>query len=488
MHAPRHWVGPRACLKTGRLLVGAKCLLRAPVRVEKSFFGLLFASFVRCGLIYHVFLMANIQQAELKLPDGQVVTLPVVIGMEKEPGVDVRSLRDQTGFITYDDGFANTGSCSSSITFIDGEKGILRHRGYRIEDLAADSIFLETAFLIIYGELPDSDELSKFRARISSSASVHEGMRHFFEGFPDSSHPMAILSAMLNSLGCYYPEMTSHKEQMDQERFDWAAALLISKVRTVAAMSYRTKRGLPFVYPRWDLRYAANFLHMMFSEPYRDYNPKPEVIDALDLILLLHADHEQNCSTSTVRMVASSGANLFASVSAGVGALWGPLHGGANAAVIEMLEDIQASGDDGRKAIEAAKQGKRRLMGFGHRVYKNYDPRARILGEAAKRVLTSMGIQDPLLVIAQQLEQAALTDDYFISRKLYPNVDFYSGIILRAIGIPVDMFPVMFAIGRMPGWIANWREVASNPKMKIHRPRQVYNGATERDYVVLEQR
>jgi citrate synthase len=245
---------------------------------------------------------------------------------------------------------------------------------------------------------------------------------------------------------------------------------------------------LPFVYPRWDLRYAANFLHMMFSEPYRDYNPKPEVTDALDLILLLHADHEQNCSTSTVRMVASSGANLFASVSAGVSALWGPLHGGANAAVIEMLEEISASGDDGHKAIEAAKKGERRLMGFGHRVYKNYDPRARILGEAAKRVLISMGIQDPLLEIAQHLEQAALSDDYFISRKLYPNVDFYSGIILRAIGIPVDMFPVMFAIGRMPGWIANWREVASNPKMKIHRPRQVYTGPTERDYVSIEKR
>jgi citrate synthase len=292
--------------------------------------------------------------------------------------------------------------------------------------------------------------MAKFRGRIASSASVHESMRHFFEGFPDTSHPMAILSAMLNSLGCYYPEMTSHKKQLDEKHFDWAAALLISKVRTLAAMSYRTKRGLPFVYPRWDLRYAANFLHMMFSEPYRDYNPKPEVTDALDLILLLHADHEQNCSTSTVRMVASSGANLFASVSAGVSALWGPLHGGANAAVIEMLEEISASGDDGHKAIEAAKKGERRLMGFGHRVYKNYE--------------------------------------YFISRKLYPNVDFYSGIILRAIGIPVDMFPVMFAIGRMPGWIANWREVASNPKMKIHRPRQVYTGPTERDYVSIEKR
>ena len=427
-------------------------------------------------------------KAKLTLPGGLSVDLPVLVGTENEHAVDVRTLRDQTGYITYDDGYGNTGSCTSNITFIDGEKGILRHRGYSIEGLADESIFLETAYLIIYGELPDSKELSKFRGRVSSSASVHEGMRHFFEGFPHTSHPMAILSAMLNSLGCYYPEMTSHKKQLDAEHFDWAVALLISKVRTLAAMSYRTKLGLPFVYPRWDLRYAANFLHMMFSEPYRDYNPKPEVTDALDLILLLHADHEQNCSTSTVRMVASSGANLFASVAAGVSALWGPLHGGANAAVIEMLEEISASGDDGHKAIEAAKKGERRLMGFGHRVYKNYDPRARILGEAAKRVLTSMGIQDPLLEIAQHLEQAALNDDYFISRKLYPNVDFYSGIILRAIGIPVDMFPVMFAIGRMPGWIANWREVASNPKMKIHRPRQVYNGPTERPYVPVEER
>ncbi len=430
----------------------------------------------------------NTPTAKIVFPDGKESSFPVIIGTENERAVDVRSLRDKTGYITFDEGYANTGSCISEITFIDGEKGILRHRGYRIEDLAEGSIFLETAYLVIYGSLPTSTQLSKFRARVASSASVHEGMRHFFEGFPHTSHPMAILSAMLNTLGCYYPEMSSHKKSLDEEHFDWAAALLISKVRTLAAMSYRTKLGLPFVYPRWDLRYAANFLHMMFSEPYHDYNPKPEVTEALDLILLLHADHEQNCSTSTVRMVASSGANLFASVSAGVSALWGPLHGGANAAVIEMLEEIRSSGDDGHKAIEAAKKGERRLMGFGHRVYKNYDPRARILGEAAKRVLTSLGIQDPLLDIAQHLEQAALHDDYFVSRKLYPNVDFYSGLILRAIGIPVDMFPVMFAIGRMPGWIANWREVASAPKMKIHRPRQIYTGATERDFVEVEDR
>lgn len=441
------------------------------------------------GLVCLAVLNIQIMQDKATLTIGeQSLDLPVIIGTEGEKGLDVRSLRDKTGHITYDDGYANTGSCRSDITFIDGEKGILRHRGYRIEDLAGESIFLETSYLVIYGELPTSKELSKFRGRIASSAAVHEGMRHFFEGFPHNSHPMAILSAMLNSLGCYYPEMTSHKRAQDLEYFDWAAALLISKVRTLAAMSYRTKRGLPFVYPRWDLRYAANFLHMMFSEPYRDYNPKPEISDALDLILLLHADHEQNCSTSTVRMVASSGANLFASVSAGVCALWGPLHGGANAAVVEMLEQIRQSGDDGRKTVEAVKKGEMRLMGFGHRVYKNYDPRARILGETAKRVLAAMGAKDPLLDIAMHLEEVALKDDYFVSRKLYPNVDFYSGIILRAIGIPVDMFPVMFAIGRMPGWIANWREVATDPKMKIHRPRQIYTGASERDYVAIEDR
>lgn len=420
--------------------------------------------------------------------DGNTLDLPVIVGSEGEKAVDVRSLRDETGFITYDDGYANTGSCRSDITFIDGEQGILRHRGYPIEELAEKSIFLETAYLVIYGDLPTTQQLSKFRGRVASSASVHEGMRNFFEGFPHDSHPMAILSAMLNTLGCYYPEMTSHRRAQDLEHFDWAAALLISKVRTLAAMSYRTKRGLPFVYPRWDLRYAANFLHMMFSEPYRDYNPKPEVTDALDLILLLHADHEQNCSTSTVRMVASSGANLFASVSAGVSALWGPLHGGANAAVVEMLEQILKSGDDGHKAVEAVKKGEMRLMGFGHRVYKNYDPRARILGETAKRVLNAMGMKDPLLDIAMHLEQVALSDDYFVSRKLYPNVDFYSGIILRAIGIPVAMFPVMFAIGRMPGWIANWREIATSSKQKIHRPRQIYTGPTQRHYTDIEER
>jgi citrate synthase len=312
-------------------------------------------------------------------------------------------------------------------------------------------------------------------------------MHSHFDGFPSSAHPMAILSSMLNSLGAYYPQMSSNNREQDLQHFDETAALLISKVRTIAAMTYRMKMGLPFVYPA-DVGYTANFLHMMFSEPYWQYEDTHGAGKALDLFLMLHADHEQNCSTSTVRMVASGGANLFASVSAGVCALWGPSHGGANMAVIKMLEDIHASGDDGSRFIEAAKRGEAKLMGFGHRVYKNYDPRAKILGKSAESVLESIGIEDPLLDIARKLEQAALEDDYFVSRKLYPNVDFYSGIILKAIGIPVEMFTVMFAIGRMPGWIANWREIAKNPKSRIHRPRQIYTGKKKREYVPIEKR
>jgi citrate synthase len=312
-------------------------------------------------------------------------------------------------------------------------------------------------------------------------------MHHHFDGFPSDAHPMAILSAMLNSLGAYYPEMSTNDREQDLAHFDETAALLISKVRTIAAMTYRMKMGLPFVYPA-NKRYTANFLHMMFSEPYDEWMDDHGAGKALDLFLMLHADHEQNCSTSTVRMVASGGANLFASVSAGVCALWGPSHGGANMAVIRMLEEIHAAGDDGSKFIEAAKKGEAKLMGFGHRVYKNYDPRAKILGKSAEKVLGSMGIEDPLLDIARRLEQAALEDEYFVSRKLYPNVDFYSGIILKAIGIPVEMFTVMFAIGRMPGWIANWKEIAENPKSRIHRPRQIYTGETLREYIPIRER
>jgi len=419
--------------------------------------------------------------------EGKEYEYPIIVGTENEKAIDIRKLRSDSGYISFDDGYANTGSCKSDITFIDGEKGILRYRGIPIEQLAEKSTFLCAAYLIIYGELPSEARLNAFREKIAGRARLHVNFKHHFEGFPPKAHPMAVLSAMLNSLGCYYPEMSSNNREQDLEHFDDTAALLISKVRTIAAATYRMSMGLPYIYPRRNLRYVENFLHMMFTEPYEEYHPPKEVVEALDLFLLLHADHEQNCSTSTVRMVASGGANMFASVSAGVCALWGPLHGGANAAVIKMLQEIHNSGDDGSRFIRAAKEGKARLMGFGHRVYKNYDPRAKIFGLAAERVLKALGRQDPLLDIAHHLEQAALQDDYFVERKLYPNVDFYSGIVLKAIGIPVEMFTVMFAIGRMPGWIANWKEIAETTR-KIHRPRQIYTGHTKRDYVPLSQR
>lgn len=418
----------------------------------------------------------------------KILHYPVIVGSENEHAIDIRKLRNDTGYITYDDGYGNTGACLSDITFIDGEVGILRHRGYAIEELADKSSFMETSYLIINGELPNEKQLATFRENIRSNAQIHMGMNHHFEGFPSTAHPMAVLSAMLNSLGCYYPHMASNNREQDLEHFDDAASLLISKVRTITAMAYRSRMGMPFVYPKRNLRYAENLLHMMFSEPYADFVDTHGLGHALDLFLLLHADHEQNCSTSTVRMVASGGANLFASVAAGVCALWGPLHGGANTAVIKMLEEIHQTGDDGRKFIERAKKGEARLMGFGHRVYKNYDPRAKILGQMADKVLKSLGIKDPLLDIARHLEEVALSDDYFISRKLYPNVDFYSGLILKACGIPTDMFTVMFAIGRMPGWIANWKEVATHEKGRIHRPRQIYMGPKPRPYVDLPDR
>jgi len=424
---------------------------------------------------------------KLSLGDREV-SFPVLVGTEGEKAFDIRQLRSETGFVTYDDGYGNTGSCQSDITFINGEKGILRHRGYAIEDIAKNSTFLETAYLVIYGELPTESQLTQFRSRMGELAGVHVNMHNHYDGFPSDSPPMAMLSAMLNSLGCYYPEMTSNDREKDLALFDKAAVHLISKVRTLAAMSYRMRKGKPFVAPKRNARYTFNFLHMMFSEPYEPFEDEHGLAEAIDLFLLLHADHEQNCSTSTVRMVASGGANLFASVSAGVCALWGPLHGGANTAVVEMLEQIHSEGDDGRKFIEAAKDGKRRLMGFGHRVYKNYDPRAKILGREVEKIFERMGVNDPLLNIARNLEQAALNDDYFIERKLYPNVDFYSGLILKAAGIPTDMFTVMFAIGRMPGWIANWREVATQAKARIQRPRQIYQGPVQRPYLSLEER
>jgi citrate synthase len=426
--------------------------------------------------------MAN--TATLKI-EGKELQLPVIIGSEGEKAVDIGKLRAETGYITYDDGFGNTGSCLSKITFIDGEAGVLRYRGYPIEQLAEKSNFIESSLLVMNGELPTPEERGAFSQLLTANAPLREGLVRFIQSFPRDAHPMAVLSATLNALGAYYPHLASNNHQNDLEHFDEAAAIAISKVRTIAAHTYRVSRGLPFNYPNPKLGYCENFLHLMFSEPYSEYVPTPEVASALNLFLLLHADHEQNCSTSTVRMVASAGANLFASVSAGVNALWGPLHGGANMAVIEMLKAIHADGDDGTKFIAAAKSGKGdRLMGFGHRVYKNYDPRAKIIKTSFYKALASLGIKDdPLLNIAMKLEECALNDPYFVQRKLYPNVDFYSGLIMRALGIPENMFTVMFAIGRMPGWIAQWREVAANPKLKIYRPRQVYVGEAQRNYV-----
>lgn len=417
--------------------------------------------------------------------DGVEYELPVVVGTEGEKAIDISKLRSMTGYITLDPGYANTGSCVSSITFIDGERGILRYRGYPVEQLAERSTFVEVAYLIIYGELPTRAQLSRFSQLLTENAHLHEDMRYHFESFPITAHPMAILSAMINASSCFYPGLMG---PADMSQFEVHAARLLSQVRTIAAYSYRKSRGLPIIYPKSKYRYVENFLHMMFSQPYEDYELRPEVVRALDLIFILHADHEQNCSTSTVRMVASSRANLFASAAAGVCALWGPLHGGANQAVIEMLLEIQKSGEKLETYIEKAKKGERRLMGFGHRVYKNYDPRAKILKQAAYKVLEVLGLHDPLLDIAVRLEEMALRDDYFTERKLYPNVDFYSGIILRAIGIPIEMFPVIFAIGRTPGWIAHFKEVIEDPKSRIYRPRQIYIGPTQRDYIPIEQR
>jgi citrate synthase len=419
--------------------------------------------------------------------DGSKAKLPLIEGSAGERAVDISKLRDQTGLITLDSGYGNTGSCRSAITFIDGEKGILRYRGIPIEVIAEQSTFVETAYLIIYGKLPTRAELARFSDLLSKHQLIHEDMKAHFEGFPPNAHPMAILSSMINAAGCYYPELLAPQESLD---FANETAFILSQVRTIAAFAYRKSRGLPFIYPKPEYQYSANFLHMMFSKPYADYELKAEVVRALDLILLLHADHEQNCSTSTVRMVASSKANLFASAASGVCALWGPLHGGANQAVIEMLEEIHRVGDDGSRFMEAAKNksGGRRLMGFGHRVYKNYDPRAKIIKRQCDELLKALKISDPLLDIALQLEQRALGDQYFVERMLYPNVDFYSGIIMRAIGIPLEMFTVMFAIGRMPGWIANYREVSETEGGRICRPRQIYVGEPLASYTPIDQR
>jgi citrate synthase len=423
------------------------------------------------------------RSAAIQLPDGDV-QLPVVTGTENERGLDISQLRAQTGFICLDPGYVNTGSCQSDITYISGEEGILRYRGYPIEQLARHSSFIETAYLLIWGELPTADQLESFKAVLTEHELLHEGLRHHFEGFPPYGHPMAILSAMINASGCYHPDMMIIE---DETTLPIAAAKLISKVRTIAAFSYKKSIGQPFIYPDPHRSYCNNFLHMMFSLPYDDYEPEEEVVRALSLFLILHADHEQNCSTSTVRMVGSSRANLAASIAAGVCALWGPLHGGANMAVIEMLQRLHDDKVDLARFVADLKDDKERLMGFGHRVYKNFDPRAKILKEAADNVLENLGVHDPLLDIAKHLEEVALNDPFFLERKLYPNVDLYSGVILRAIGIPLNMFTVMFAIGRLPGWIAHWWE-QTQTSMKISRPRQIYTGLPKRDYTPMTQR
>ena len=427
--------------------------------------------------------------ASLKIDDKEY-PLPVIIGTEGEKALDTRALRTASGYVSFDQGYGNTGSCESQITYLDGDNGILRHRGYPIEQLAHSSDFVETAYLVIYGELPNPAQRKEFGLNLRKNAVIETQMQKILEGFPTSASPMAMLSAMVSALPAYYPHLATNNFEQDLKNFDSAAAIAMSKIRTIVAMIYRYQKGLPFMFPKQELPFCENFLHMLFSEPYQDYVPVPEVAKALNLVLLLHADHEQNCSTSTVRMVGSSASNLFTSISAGICALAGPLHGGANVAVMQMLQSIHDEGDDGSRFIAAAKSGSKsnRLMGFGHAVYRNFDPRAKIIGDACDTVLTRLGIDDPLLKIAKNLEQAALKDDYFVSRRLYPNVDFYSGIIMRAIGIPMNMFTTMFAIGRAPGYIANWREVAANPKGRIYRPRQIYMGAVKRDYVPMAQR
>ena len=415
--------------------------------------------------------------------DGNDFDLPAIKGTEGEVGFDITKLRAQTGAITVDPGFTSTGACESGITFINGEEGILRYRGYAIEELAEKSDFVEVAWLLLYGELPTAPELARFRERLTYHSMIHEDMKKFFEGFPNNAHPMAILSAMVSSLSAYYPE--TETEDGDDENM----IRLIAKIRTLATYAYKKSIGQPTAYPQNNLRYCDNFLHMMFAVPCEEYKVNPVMAKALNALLILHADHEQNCSTSTVRMVGSSRANMFASISAGISALWGPLHGGANQAVLEMLQMISDDGGDYKKWIDKAKSKTDdfRLMGFGHRVYKNFDPRATILRKMSAEVLAELGMDDPLLEIAKNLETVALEDEYFVSRNLYPNVDFYSGILYRAMGIPTNMFTVMFSIGRLPGWLAHWKELR-DADSRIYRPRQIYTGATERSFVPLDER
>ncbi|MFN8589460.1 MAG: citrate synthase [Candidatus Eisenbacteria bacterium] len=416
--------------------------------------------------------------------DGKTMPLPVIRGSEGETGVNIEKLRAQTGMITLDPGYGNTGACRSAITFIDGDKGILRYRGYPIDQLAENASFLEVAWLLIHGELPTTAQLDEFRGNITRHTLLHENFRRFFEAFPKDAHPMPVCAASIAALTTFYqaPETDGNVHE--------SVVRLIAKMPTIAAYAYKHSTGQPFMYPLNQLDYASNFLRMMFGTPCEDYEVDPVLARTLDMLLILHADHEQNCSTSTVRMVGSSRANLYASVSAGISALWGPLHGGANQEVIEMLERIEAEEGSAEKFLFRAKDKNEtaRLMGFGHRVYKNYDPRAAILKKHCDSVLARVGVSSKLLEIAMKLEEIALKDDYFVSRKLYPNVDFYSGVIYKALGIPVNMFTVMFTMGRMPGWIAQWLEMRQDPDFRISRPRQIYTGATKRDYVPIAQR
>ena len=426
--------------------------------------------------------MANTARLEV---NEKSIDLPLVLGSESEIGIDISKLRSQTKAITLDPGFVNTGSCESGITFLDGEKGILRYRGYPIEQLAEKSNFLEVSYLLIYGELPTNQQLNDFEYNVKQHTLLHEDVRHIYQAFPKDAHPMAILSSIVCALSTFYPDFSA----TDSDAVDLAIWRLMGKLPTIAAWSYKKNIGQPFVYPINEFTYTKNFLNMLFGVPTTNYEVPEEFVKALNVLFILHADHEQNCSTSTVRLVGSSEANLFASISTGIAALWGPLHGGANQAVLEMLKQIHNDGGDVQKFVKLAKDKGSgfRLMGFGHRVYKNFDPRATILKGYCDEILDLLGTHDPLLDIAKQLEEAALTDEYFIERNLYPNVDFYSGIIYKALGFRTDMFTVLFSLGRLPGWIAHWLEMR-NGISKIGRPRQIYTGQTERNYVSLSQR
>ncbi len=425
-------------------------------------------------------------KATLKI-ENQVYELPVVEGTEGEKAIDITKLRSETGYITLDSGYKSTGSTRSAITFLNGEEGMLRYRGYPIEQLAKKSTFLEVAYLLIYGELPTEPELEEFVTKITRHTLIHEDMKKFYEGYPAKAHPMGILASLIGALSTFYPE--SQKSEMTPDEIDLTIRRLLAKVSTIAAWSYKKSLGFPIMYPQNRLSFCDNFLYMLFAQPTETYEVNPVVSDALNKILILHADHEQNCSSSTVRMAGSSQASLYAAISAGVCALWGPLHGGANQKVIEMLQQIKDEGGDVDKMVKKAKDksDEFRMMGFGHRVYKNFDPRAEIIKKSTDSVLKELGSNDPLLDIAKQLEEVALSDEYFIERNLYPNVDFYSGILYRAIGIPTEMFTVMFALGRLPGWIAQWKEMRDD-NQPISRPRQVYIGETTRDYVSIEDR